>query len=120
MKKLGVNTAGGVMDIIGAIIYLTAIFVIVGSAVGEAVTMGTTSTAETLSTLFLIYAGVAVVVHIVGVVQSRKVGIKLVGNILGIIGHAIYLLFGAAFGWIAMIIVIISAVFTLKDNKYQA
>lgn len=40
---------------------------------------------------------------LIGLVQSRKVGIKLVGNILG---------------WVAMILVIISAVFTLKDNKY--
>lgn len=42
----------------------------------------------------------------------------MTGNILGIIGHAVYSLLDASFGWITMIIVIISAVFTLKDNKY--
>lgn len=118
MKKLGINTAGGILDIIGAIIYFLALFVIVGSAVGEAFASGTVHTANGLATFFLIYAAISVIVHVVGLIQSRKVGIKMTGNILGIIGHAVYLLLGASFGWIAMIIVIISAVFTLKDNKY--
>ena len=112
MKKLGVNTAGGVLDIIGAVLYFIALFVILGSAVTEAVTT------NTLATVFLVYAAVCVLIHIIGLVQSRKVGIKLVGNILGIIGHAVYLFFGAILGWVAMILVIISSLFTLKDNKY--
>lgn len=119
MKKLGINTAAGVIDIIGAVIYLIAIFVLVGAAVSEVLTTGDTSSTELIRNLFLVYAAVGVILHIVGLVQSKKVGIKLAGNILGIIGHAIYLLLGAAFGWLAMILVIISAVFTLKDNKYQ-
>ena len=118
MKKLGVNTAGGVLDIIGAVLYFIALFVILGSAVTEAVTTGSTDTSNTLATVFLVYPAVCVLIHIIGLVQSRKVGIKLVGNILGIIGHAVYLFFGAILGWVAMILVIISAVFTLKDNKY--
>ena len=72
---------------------------------------------ETMRNILLVFAAVCMVLHIVGLVQSKKVGIKLTGNILGIIGHAIYLLLGAALGWVAMILTIISAVFTLKDNK---
>lgn len=82
MKKLGVNTAGGVLDIIGAVLYFIALFVILGSAVTEAVTTGSTDTSNALATVFLVYAAVCVLIHIIGLVQSRKVCIKLVGNIL--------------------------------------
>ena len=117
MKKLGINTAAGVLDIIASIVYFLAIFVLVGSAIEEGFTTGQTSGTETMRNILLVFAAVCMVLHIVGLVQSKKVGIKLTGNILGIIGHAIYLLLGAALGWVAMILTIISAVFTLKDNK---
>ncbi len=117
VKKLGINTAAGVLDIIASIVYFLAIFILVGSAIEEGFTTGQTSGTETMRNILLVFAAVCMVLHIVGLVQSKKVGIKLTGNILGIIGHAIYLLLGAALGWVAMILTIISAVFTLKDNK---
>ena len=40
MKKLGINTAAGVLDIIASIVYFLAIFVLVGSAIEEGFTTG--------------------------------------------------------------------------------
>ncbi len=119
MKGLGINKAAGILDIIASVMYFLAIFIIVGAAVNDVVSNGDVELtgAQVFGYVMLGFAAVCVVLHIVGLVQSKKAGMKLTGNILGIIGHAIYFLFGAAFGWVAMILTILSAVFTLKDNK---
>ena len=110
VDALKLNKAAGILDII-------AIFVLVGAAVNEAMTTGQTSSTEMLRNVLLVFSAVCLVLHIVALVKSKPLGIKITGNILGIIGHAIYLLLGALFGWVAMILTILSAVFTLKDNK---
>ncbi|MDD8049615.1 MAG: hypothetical protein PHH04_08515 [Thomasclavelia sp.] len=110
--KLKVNTIAGILDIIGAVLYAFAIFVILGSAFST-----DTSTTEGVSTFFLVYAVVSVVVHIYGLVKSKQNNMPIAGHVLGIIEHGIYAALGALLGIVAMILVIIAAVFTLKDNK---
>ena len=117
VDALKLNKAAGILDIIASVLYFIAIFVLVGATVNEAMTTGQTSSTEMLRNVLLVFSAVCLVLHIVALVKSKPLGIKITGNILGIIGHAIYLLLGALFGWVAMILTILSAVFTLKDNK---
>ena len=115
-KKLGINTAAGIVDIVGAVLYLVALFVIVGAAINEVVgTTGEGST-QTIATVFMLFAIVGVVLHIVGLVQSKKVNLKITGHILGIVGHGIYVLLSALMGWAAMILCILAAIFTLMQK----
>ena len=115
-KKLGINTAGGIIDIIGAVLYLAAIFVLVGAAVNEAIGSGTDGSTEALAVFFIIFAVVGLVLHIIGLVQSKKANIKITGHVLGIIGHGIYVLFGVFLSWAAMILCILAAIFTLMQK----
>lgn len=115
--KLAINKAAGIVDIIAAIVYLVAPFLIVGAALGEtsgAIGEGSTSS----SAIFVsIIALVGLILHIVALVKSRKAQISNVGNILGIVGHAIFLVFGILLSLPAMVLAILSAVFTLRQKS---
>lgn len=115
-RKLGINTTAGIMDILGAILYLVSLFVVAGAAIaevaGEAASGSTTGTAM----FFYIFAGASLVIHIVALVKSRKAQISNVGNILGIIGHGLFLL-TMLMAIPALILCILAAVFTLKQKN---
>lgn len=109
MKKLGINTAAGVLDIIASITYFFAIFIIVG----EVLSSGTGGSA----TVILLFGVVCLAVHIYAMIKSKQAGMKTTGHILGIVGHGLYVVLGALMGIPAMILCILAAVFTLINNK---
>lgn len=122
MKGLGINKAAGILDIIASVLYFFAVYIIERSYsnnVRDFLTNGNLDFTETkiIQYIFLGFAAVCLALHIIGLVLSKKQGMKIAGNILGIIGHSIYFLMGAEGGSVAMILTILSAVFTLKDNK---
>ena len=115
MEKLKINIACGIIDILASFFYFFSLFLI-GTFTGA---IGASDGTEVLSQMLLIFSIIAIVMHFVPFFQSKKVHIRLVGSILGLIGHGIYLLSGAYFGWLAMIFTIISSVFLFKDNHYS-
>lgn len=113
-KSLKINTLAGILDILGSIIYFFAVFIIFAGAFGSEDGSGASMAANVM----LMYAVVCLVIHIVGLIKSKKEGMKTTGHILGIIGHGIYAVAGALVGGLpGMILCILSAVFTLKNNK---
>ena len=115
LKKLKINIACGVLDILASFLYFFSLFLI-GTFNGA---IGASDGTETLSQMLLIFAIVVIVLHIVAFFQSKKVHIRLLGVIFGLVGNGIYLLSGAYLGWIAMIFTIIASVFILRDNHYS-
>ncbi|KRK85483.1 hypothetical protein [Loigolactobacillus coryniformis] len=113
MKKLGINTAAGILDIINTILVATSWFVIGFAAIGEA--GGAKGATSGAATFYYIFVGVGLILHIIGLLKSRKAGISITGHILGIIGTGIFLLSPAlALG--TFVLLIIAAVFTLKQS----
>ena len=133
MKKLGISIAAGVLDIISLIIYSFAIFL--ASAYMYLVNKYENVTGEgTLVILVLTFTTICIVMNIVGVIKSKESGMKhLTGNILGLIGHTMYVLsiiftivnakdevFGLvclAVAFYTIFLITLSAIFTLRDNK---
>ena len=115
LKKLKINTACGIVDIVASFFYFFSFFLI-GTFSGA---IGASDGTEALSQILLIFAILSIVLHIVSFFQSKKVHIRLLGVILGLVGHGIYLVSGAYLGWLAMIFTIVASVFILRDNHYS-
>lgn len=116
MKKgLSINVLAGILDILGAIIYFFAMFIIIVGSLGTKDGSG----GGTAATIFIVFAVISLIVHIIALIQSKKAQLKTSGHIIGIIGHALYAVLGALLGIPAMVLCIIAAVFTLKNNKIE-
>ena len=115
LKRLKINIVAGIIDIVGTFLYFFSLFLI-GTFSGAE---GASDSTEFLMTFLLIFSIIAIVFHIVALIQSKKVHIRLIGNSFGIIGHGIYLICGTFLGWLAMIFTVLSAVFVLKDTPYS-
>lgn len=116
-NKLKINTAAGILDIIGSVLYLIAPFALVDNAIGEAVGGAEEGSTSGLATVFMIFAIATLIVHIVAFVKSKKVAISNVGNTLGIIGHALYVLLGIFMAIPALVLSILAAIFTLRQKN---
>lgn len=120
-RKLSINTATGITDIIMAIICFFAPIIIVGSAFDESLTeYGTTGTeGQTTSIIvfLVILSIISLILHIVALLKSKKVSISTTGHILGIVGAVIFMIIPAISGIPAMVLYILAAVYTLKQKN---
>lgn len=113
-KKLKINNAAGIVDIVNAVLVSVSWIVVLGAAVDEA-NAGGSSTVGTAS-FFYIMAGVGLVLHIIGLVQSKKSGISIIGHVIGIVGCGVFLM-SIAFALPAFVLLILAAVFTLMQKN---
>ncbi|WP_167628969.1 hypothetical protein [Listeria valentina] len=113
--KLKINTGAAIFDIINAIVFTSSWFVILFSAIGETAAGGDGSTTSGVGMFFYIMAGIGLILHIIGLVQSKKAGISIVGHILGIIGCACFVI-TAVLAFPAIVLVIIASVFCFMQK----
>ncbi len=114
MKKLKINIVAGVIDIITTFLYFFSLF-LVGTFSGA---VGASDSTESFMHFLLIVAIVCIIIHLVSIFQSKNVRIRLIGPILGLIGHAIYLVCGTYLAWLALFFTLIGAIFLFRDNHY--
>lgn len=117
MKKLGINVAAGILDIINTILVGLSWFVVGTAAVGEALDDSAAVTSG-VAIIFYGMVGIGLIVHIVALVMSKKVGISITGHVVGIIGCALFL-FTMLLALPAFVLLIIAAVFSLKQSPVK-
>ena len=118
--KLKINTWAGIFDIVASVFYLVGPFMGFSVAISEAFDGAAPGSSSAFGSFALCFALVGLILHIVALVKSKKVNISLTGNILGIIAHAIVLVLGLLFAFPAMVLSILSAVFTLKQKQVES
>lgn len=114
--KLKVNTWAGIFDIVASVFYLVGPFMGISVAMSEAFDGAAPGSSSAFCTFALCFALVGLILHIVALVKSKKAHISLTGNILGIIANAIVFVLGLLFAFPAMVLLILSAVFTLRQK----
>ncbi|WP_409022645.1 transporter [Dellaglioa sp. P0083] len=117
--KLKINTAAGTFDIINTILVAFSWLIVILTGINKStVTSHAVSGTSTLTSgtaiFFYIMLGIGLILHIVALVQSRKADISITGHVLGIIGCGLFLL-SMVFALPTFILLIIAAVFTLKQ-----
>ncbi|CAD5898337.1 MULTISPECIES: transporter [Carnobacterium] len=118
MKKLGINVAAGILDIINTILVGLSWFVVGTAAVGEALDDSAAGVTSGVAIIFYGMVGIGLIVHIVALVMSKKVGISITGHVVGIIGCALFL-FTMLLALPAFVLLIIAAVFSLKQSPVK-
>lgn len=113
-KKLKINTASGIVDIVNAVLIGMSWFVVLGVAVSEVSENGGSTTGT--ASFFYVMAGIGLILHIVGLVQCKKNGISILGHILGIVGSGLFLV-SILFALPAFVLLILSSVFTLMQKN---
>lgn len=106
MKKLGINTASAIYNIVNCVFFASSWFVIFGGFIFDS--------ARGTAAFFYALAWIGVVLNAIAIYQSKRAGIKTTGAILGVIGNA---LFGITtfFAFPAIILLIISIVFLFQQ-----
>jgi len=123
-KKLGINTAAGVLAIIGAVIFPVSWPIITTANIGSNVAnmvgeSGIGSMFSGVAMFFSVYAMIVIGSCMIGMVQSKQVGIKTTGHILGIIGGLYFIVGPFLNGITAMVLMILTAVFCLKQAPVE-
>ena len=116
-NKLTINTVTGIFAIINVIVlsfYNTFLLTGYEGTEAESIMLGLL-----LFTILLMMIA-ALVLHIVGLVKSKKHGISIVGHILGIIGAAITLLTFTLLSVISIILFLLAAIFILQQKNVRA
>lgn len=113
---LKINIIAGIFDIIASIVYLIAPIIGIGTAFSEAFEATEAGSTESFVTGFMLFALMGLILHILALFKSKKANISNTGNILGIIANAIVLVLGILLAFPAMVLSILSAVFTLKQK----
>ena len=143
--KLKINTAAGILNLVtAALLFVTAIFVAISTIQTVQATMNLLSnphifhSASTLGingfnnnlslivgllwVLSLLPILAALALNIAGLIQSRKIGISIVGHVLGIVGAGSFWILPAFIDFAAPILLIIAGIFCLrqkmKNNTY--
>lgn len=114
--KLKVNTANAILSIINCILYATSWFVVLGTAVNDAVTGGSTTSGA--SVLYYGFAIVGLVLSIVALIQSKKANISIVGPLLCLIGNACFTI-TALLAFPAIVLLIIGCVFSFIQKPVK-
>lgn len=114
--KLKINIWAGIVDIINAFLIAISWFVVIFSAVGEAASGGNGHVTGGVGAFFYICVGIGLILHIAGLIQSRKVGISIVGHVLGIIGTGCFLL-TMILALPAFVLVVLAAIFTFIQKN---
>ena len=100
-----------VVNTVMSVLYLVAVPTIIAGA------FESPNGAENSADGFLFLALISLILAIVTLVKDKKIGFRIVSSVLAIVGHSIYLLFGAVIFLPAMVLTIISAVFYGIDSS---
>ena len=119
--KLAINVVAGIFAIISA---LVAIFynvslwgTVAADMAGVFVTDHEYVVLVLILVLLVIFALISLVLHIVGLVQSKKNGISILGHVLGIVASAIVLITFTFLSFISILLYILAAVFAFIQKK---
>lgn len=115
-RKLKINMAVGIADIVMAFLILISWFAVFVAAFGD-VASGTHATGG-VGSFFYICAGIMLFFHIFALIKSKKTGISIVGHVLGIIGMGCFLL-TMFLAFPAFILAILAAIFTLMQKNVK-
>ncbi len=115
MKKLKINLVAIIINLIGAMLYLFSLFMVDNYSK----TLGVSNDKELLLNIFLVFAILAIVINLISFFQSKKVKIKIIGQLLGLIGHTFYLICGIYLAWISMIFSFLASFLIFKNNNYK-
>ena len=118
--KLKINKTAGILAIIGAAIFPLAFWFVAAAVVGDVYDIvhgGSGGSTPMVAWFFNIYALVGLAVFIYALLESKKANIKTTGHVLGIIGNAYFFISPIFPGIVAMILLILAAVFTLKQEQ---
>lgn len=115
-RKLALNMWAAILDIVNAILFTTSWFVVISAAFTETMADGDGSKTSSIGMFFYIMAGIGLIIHIIGLVLSKKAGISIVGHILGIIGCACFLL-TALLAFPAIVLLIIASIFCFMQKN---
>ncbi|MDD9149826.1 transporter [Sporolactobacillus sp. CQH2019] len=113
-RKLKINVLAGVVDIVMAFLIMISWFAVIFAAFGDATT-GTHATGG-VGTFFYICAAIALIIHVIALIRSRKSGISLVGHVLGIIGMGCFLI-TMFLALPAFVLAILAAIFSLLQKN---
>ncbi|MBS4174209.1 transporter [Bacillus sp. FJAT-49736] len=117
-RKLKINVLAGIFDIINAFMIMISWGVVLFAAVGEAAANGSGHVTGGVAAVFYVIAIIGLILHIVGLVQSKKARISIVGHILGIIGCGCFVI-TMALAFPAFVLVVLAAIFTLRQKNLQ-
>ncbi|MFD1901725.1 transporter [Enterococcus termitis] len=112
--KLPINLYAGILDIINAVLVALSWLILGTAFLGELAGVSGSVSITSLLVYGVIATGLAL--HIVGLIQSRKAGISIVGHILGVIAAGLFLL-TMFLALPSFILFILSAVFTLIQKN---
>lgn len=115
MKKLKINSAAAIIDIVGACLYVVVLFI--AFTAQNYLEYLTIINFVTMSIWYFSLA--ASIFNIFAFMKSRKVRIRTTGIFAGIIGHLFYFLFGIYAAPMSLVLCIVGAFFTFKLNTYH-
>ncbi|TGA96573.1 hypothetical protein E4665_14855 [Sporolactobacillus shoreae] len=119
-KTLGINHLAGSLDIINALLALIfyPVILIVGFGTDDPYTEFQSGLVVLGTLLFyLIFFGAGLVIHIIGLVKSKKAGVSITGHILGILGTGCFLIAGLILAIPDVILLILAAIFTFIQKN---
>ena len=112
-RKSAINIVAGVLDIILSLLALSSIPAILGEAFSE------DGNASAMATFIIIAMVIGIIIHVIGLIINKKLGISIVGHILGIVGCSIYAVFGALMFIATLVLLILACIFTFMQKNIQ-
>lgn len=123
-RKLGINTATGIVNILSAVFIVVSFFVLVGEMGNIGYYSNSQELAEMMNptvaiiyTLGWIVSIVPLVMSIISIVMSKKNGISMVGPIMGCVAAALNLITINILAVVIGILLIISGIFCLIQKN---
>jgi len=121
--KLTINIVAGIFAIISAIVVIFYNIALWGTAIAD-VTGGIVTEGDYLMIglwliLLIVFAIISLVLHIVGLVQSKKNGIAISGHVLGIVASAVIFVTLTFLSIISVVLYALAAIFTIIQKKVQ-
>lgn len=117
-NKLAINNVTGVFAIINAMLLTLYNLFLYGNIANSYTTTDTEYLILGLALFaIIIFMVIALILHIVGLVKSKKHGIPIVGHVLGITGVAITILTVTLFSFISIILFFIAAILILTQGS---
>lgn len=114
MKKLGINTAAAILDIIGASFYLIALII----AFTAQYYLQYVVAINIVSMIIWYFSLAATIVSLIAFFKSKNIKINRNGLIFSITGHLSYFLLGVYLAPASLVLCILGAIFTFKNNHY--
>lgn len=123
LSKYKINKIAMIMDYIGAVLYFMSIALGLGAAINDATENTGGSTLSGLNVVLYGFMAIAILIHIIGLLNAKKAGIKHDGYIWGIAGNALFIL-GPLFSIPVTVLVIIAGykigkMKTIEDEIYN-